>query len=247
MKTIFFNQYSIYDGTLILVNPEYPLQSSGQKELVPASPDYPDILLRRDAADVLQIILKKLSAEKQIIPVSGYRSGEEQTKLYHDSLIENGADFTKKFVAWPGHSEHQTGLAIDLGLYSDHIDFIRPDFPYDGICEAFRKAAPGYGFIERYPAGKETITGITHEPWHFRYVGVPHAELMANRSLTLEEYSDFLKTCTREHPLSFQGFQIYYVPASEASAPIFLPEDADYQISGNNIDGFFVTVRRQNG
>ena len=78
-------------------------------------------------------------------------------------------------------SEHQTGLAIDLGLASEEIDVIRPNFPYSGVCAAFRKQAADYGFILRYPAGKEAVTGIAYEPWHFRYVGVPHARFMLNR------------------------------------------------------------------
>ncbi len=113
---------------------------------------------------------------------------EEQTQIYEDSLRENGGEFTKKFVALPGCSEHQTGLAIDLGLCKEEIDFICPDFPYEGICQKFRQMAPDYGFVERYPAGKEKVTGIGHEPWHFRYVGRPHARIMTDRGLVLEEY-----------------------------------------------------------
>lgn len=64
-------------------------------------------------------------------------------------LQENGTEFTAKFVAMPGHSEHQTGLAIDLGLRQPDIDFIRPAFPYEGICQKFRELAPAFGFIER--------------------------------------------------------------------------------------------------
>ena len=81
-------------------------------------------------------------------------------------------------MALPGCSEHQTGLAIDLGKAAGYIDFIRPAFPYDGVCGRFRRLAARYGFIERYQRGKEEVTGISAEPWHFRYVGAPHAQLM---------------------------------------------------------------------
>lgn len=230
---------------MILVNPTYPLQRGGINRLVPVNEDSPDILLRRDAASVLQTILEKVSAERKIVPVSGYRSQEEQRQIFNDSLKENGVEFTKKYVALPGHSEHQTGMAIDLGLYSDHVDFIRPDFPYDGVCEVFRETAPGYGFVERYPAHKENITGIAHEPWHFRYVGFPHSEIMTDSGLTLEEYSDFIKNYTSEHPLMYNGIEMYYVPAAGESTEICLPENALYQLSGNNIDGFIVTIWRK--
>ena len=91
-------------------------------------------------------------------------------------------------MALPGHSEHQTGLAIDLGLRGPEIDFIRPDFPYEGVCQRFRERAADFGFVERYPAGKEAVIGIAHEPWHFRYVGPSHAREMVHRGLVLEEY-----------------------------------------------------------
>ena len=121
-------------------------------------------------------------------PVSGWRSFEEQTDIYQNSLVKNGRSFTRKYVALPGHSEHQTGLAIDLGLRGPELDFIRPDFPYTGICQRFRERAVDFGFVERYPAGKEAVTGITHEPWHFRYVGPAHAREIVRRGLALEEY-----------------------------------------------------------
>lgn len=79
-----------------------------------------------------------------------------------------------------------------MGLNKQDIDFIRPDFPYDGICGEFRKVAPNYGFIQRYTEDKEKITGISHEPWHFRYVGYPHSQIITERGLSLEEYIEFV-------------------------------------------------------
>ena len=158
----------LYRGSLVLVNAGHPLRHENNRieKLTPVDARFPDILLRTDAADALKMILKKIGAGSSIVPVSGCRSAEEQTAIYNNSLRENGKEFTKKYVAMPGRSEHQTGLAIDLGLNKKKIDFIRPDFPYDGICGEFRKAAPDYGFIERYAGEKEEITGIAHEPWH---------------------------------------------------------------------------------
>lgn len=68
--------------------------------------------------------------------------------------------------------------------------------PWSEICQIFRDRAADYGFIERYPKGKENITHIGHEPWHFRYVGVEHAKQMTERNLTLEEYVEWLKNTT---------------------------------------------------
>ena len=239
MNAITLDKSEIHEGNLILVNAAHPLRGGAPGELVPVN--HSGVLLRREAADALRAILEAISADGQIVPVSGYRSAEEQARIYGDSLRESGAEFTRKYVALPGCSEHQTGLAIDLGLYSERIDFIRPDFPYDGICEAFRRAAPRYGFVERYPAGRERITGIAHEPWHFRYVGFPHSEIMAERKLTLEEYVQFVKNRSQ----TVHGIELFFVPAAGDSPEIRLPEHAAYRLSGDNVDGFIATVWRK--
>ncbi len=175
-------------NTLILVNRHHAYPANAPQDLVPVHPDSPDILMEREAAQALARLMEQIDDWRHIVPVSGWRSFEEQQMIYLDSLRDNGREFTQQYVALPGHSEHQTGLAIDLGLRQPDIDFIRPNFPYEGICQEFRKLAPAYGFIQRYPAGKETVTGIAHEPWHFRYVGRPHGERITERGLTLEEY-----------------------------------------------------------
>lgn len=251
MKTIELEKKNIYCGTLLLVNEHYPLKSSNMKSLVPADVRFPDILMKRDAANVLQLILEKISAGNAIVPVSGYRSSQEQAAIYDGSLKDNGEDFTRKYVALPNHSEHQTGLAIDLGLNKKDIDFICPDFPYEGICDEFRRTAPDYGFTQRYAKGKEEITGISHEPWHFRYVGYPHSRIIEDNGFALEEYAEFIKAYRDDcrfvykHPLGAE-VEIYYVPANDDTTLISMPENCVYQISGNNIDGFIVTVWRKN-
>ena len=147
-----------------------------------ASADDPKRLLEADAAQAAEeLFAYAKAAGLSLWGISGYRPYSRQAEIYR-----NAADI--RYVAPPGVSEHQTGLAIDLGLTQPDIDFLRPYFPYEGICQRFRELAPAYGFIERYPAGKEHITGIAHEPWHFRYVGTPHSEIMAFKGLTLEEY-----------------------------------------------------------
>lgn len=239
----------IYTGNLALINAHYPLHDTAANNLTPADPRLPDILIQRDAANVLQLILDKISAKNAIVPVSGYRSFAEQRSIFDDSLRENGEEFTKKYVALPNHSEHQTGLAIDLGLNQADIDFIRPDFPYEGICDEFRKMAPCYGFIERYAKGKEEITGISHEPWHFRYVGYPHSKIIEENDFSLEEYITFIKAFGEHNRYIYHGkdrtvTEVYYVPVKGEETEIFLSDSSVYQISGNNIDGFIVTVWR---
>jgi len=249
MKQVIIEREKIYRGNLLLVNASYPLKNTEKerkKGLVPACVYFPAILLKRDAANILQMVLEKISQGSLIVPVSGYRTQKEQEDIYNGSLRDNGEEFTKKYVALPCHSEHQTGLAIDLGLYKEKIDFIRPDFPYTGICNKFRKAASAYGFIERYQKDKEDITGISHEPWHFRYVGYPHSRIITDNNFSLEEYIEFIKNYTKNNKLMYKDksgtiTQIYYVPAEDQTV-INLPDRCTSQVSGNNTDGFIVTV-----
>lgn len=175
------------DGRLILVNSENPYREEYVRELVPLSSG---ILLEREAAVNLLRLLESINGYKDIVPVSGWRSVWEQQEIWDNSVKENGIIFTRRFVAAPLHSEHHTGLAVDLALKTENIDFICPEFPYSGICQIFREAAPRFGFIERYPEDKEHITKISHEPWHFRYVGREAATEIVKRGMCLEEFLD---------------------------------------------------------
>ncbi len=254
MRTLNINLASIYNGSLILVNSEHPISGKNNNygaSLVSVGTVYPEVLLDYVAAKELSQVLNDLNANDSIIPVSGYRTPEEQKQIYADSLRENGIDFTKSYVALPDRSEHQTGLAIDLAENKREIDFIRPHFPYTGLCMQFRKKALRYGFIERYPKGKEEITGISHEPWHFRYVGYPHSEIMNIKNLTLEEYLKFLKNYpyNGKHLKYFNNdfsYEIFYISHSNMKKiPPELPNNVPYQISGNNMDGFIITLRKK--
>lgn len=253
MKTLNFSTHSIYRGDLILINSEYPIYDKDNNygtSLVSVGNEYTDILLDYVAAKKLSQIFIDLNIKDRIIPVSGYRNGKEQNQIYTDSLDENGYGFTNKYVALPGHSEHQTGLAIDLAENKGEFDFIRPLFPYTGLCMQFRRLAIRYGFIERYPRGKEKITGIAHEPWHFRYVGYPHSEIMHLNNFTLEEYLIYLKNYhyKRKHLQFFYSdfnYEIFYVDNTSLSKLLIeLPGSISYQISGNNMDGFIITLRK---
>lgn len=235
----------IHSGLLVLVNAEHPIRRRERPVLAPAAPGS-DVLFDTRAAAMLTGLISRLGAAGEIVPVSGWRSMREQREIWDGSMAENGTEFTRKYVALPGCSEHQTGLAIDLALRSDNIDFIRPDFPYDGICGRFRALAADYGFIERYQAGKEHITGIAAEPWHFRYVGRPHARLMSDNGLCLEEYVELLRSYPYPERLLETRGGVYEadVGFAFAKSKLELP-DAPYQISGNNVDGYIYTLWRK--
>lgn len=260
-----FANSAIYEGNLILVNREHPLKIKHpyrNYELTKPVPRFPEILLRNVATTHLKEIFRKIGSKEAIVPVSGYRSLREQTELYNSSWEQNGEEYTKKFVARPNESEHQTGLAIDVAEYSEQIDFICPKFSYNGVAGKFREVAAEYGFIERYPKGKEEITGIAHEPWHFRYVGVPHAKIMTMLGMTMEEYMFYLKQfpyhieigdvpsreSENERGFIYQSgkleYHIYYVKADSQRTTILLPSDSDFELSGNNVDGFILTIKK---
>ena len=115
--------------------------------------------------------------------VSSFRSYNYQKKVYDEYVKEFGMSKTNTFSAKPGHSEHQTGLALDIG--EDNDDYIKnPESKW------LRNNAHKFGFIIRYPKGKEWITGYKYEPWHIRYVGVKHATKIYNKKITLEELID---------------------------------------------------------
>lgn len=112
---------------------------------------------------------------------SGYRSYATQSSIYQDNVTRYGEAMADSFSARPGYSEHQTGLAIDVNTIDDS---------FAGTPEARWLAdhAHEYGFIIRYPEGKENITGYQYKPWHIRYLGIDTATAVSNSGLTLEEY-----------------------------------------------------------
>lgn len=236
-------------GALLLAAPKLPLVHFPEaEEMVSPFMGQPGILMEAQAAQHLQALLKDIQCENEITAVSGFRTQKEQEQIWRDSVRENGVAFTKKYVARPGCSEHQTGLAIDLAENKEHIDFIRPHFPYTGIFGRFRERAPYFGFVERYQEGKESITGIGAEPWHFRYVGYPHSVIITERKFALEEYIGFLKDNTEpRHPYNYHtkeaDIEILYIPVKSAGTVIFhIPDHAPYLLSGTNEGGVVLSI-----
>lgn len=183
------NQLYLENFYLQLVNREHPArQTPDTARLLASHPDYPDILMEAYAARALHRLLDAIHGFQEIALVSGFRSHKEQIDIWESCEREHGSRYRDQFVAPPGCSEHETGLAIDVAARTKQIDFICPSFPNTGIYEEFRRKAPEFGFIERYPKGKERLTRIACEPWHFRYVGTPHAWIITENHLVLEEY-----------------------------------------------------------
>ena len=119
--------------------------------------------------------------------ISGFRTNEKQDTLFNNSIKKNGLDHALIYSAKPGYSEHQLGLAID-------INSVEESFKNTNEYKWLKNNSYKYGFIERYPEGKEKITGFGYEPWHYRYLGVDVATKIFTENITYEEYvAKFLK------------------------------------------------------
>ena len=114
---------------------------------------------------------------------STYRDYYYQEKLYNNYVKEYGLEYADKCSARPGHSEHQTGLAVDVRGSNGDYNIFEKSNEFDWMIKNCYK----YGFVLRYPTNKEHITGFKYEPWDYRYVG-DVAEYLYNNNLTFEEY-----------------------------------------------------------
>ncbi len=212
------------DQSLMLVNRENILPDDFSADIV----EYKDsgVEMNRCITDSYSELSKAVADNfgENLYIISSYRTAEEQEEIED----EQGSD-----TAMPsGSSEHQTGLALDV--YVDR---------YAG--KAFIKSEAGrfvnencwkYGFIIRYPAAKKSVTGIDYEPWHIRYVGSPHAELISKGCVTLEEYYE---------ELEYGKFYKYdgYIITRQSGEFLEIPQGKNCVISSDNMGGYVITVK----
>lgn len=237
--TIEIAEDQVYRGSLILVDQDHPVRPEavvddvvklyGNKELVRGYGLLNDSI--RLSRAIAEKFLEMTSAAKRdgvkhFLISSGYRTEDEQEELFRQMGAES---------AMPaGHSEHNLGLSLDIGSTEDEMSRAPEGKWLSG--NAWK-----YGFILRYPKDKTEVTGIKFEPWHFRYVGLPHSMIMKKKNLALEEYLEFLKE-KKVYSASANGvkYEISYYPvAGKATVPV--PESGEYEISGDNIGGVIVT------
>lgn len=163
---------------LMLVNSEHPLPEDFSPELIEYNGARMHPLMRDPYIALRDDVQAKTGI--RIYVASDYRTPEEQAEINKES--ESG-------IAAPvGCSEHEAGLALDV--YAPHCDGMR--FLRSRAGREVNRICADYGYIIRYPEGAQSITGISYEPWHLRYVGQPHARIMTDSRLTLEEYFDHL-------------------------------------------------------
>jgi D-alanyl-D-alanine carboxypeptidase len=146
--------------------------------------------LRKEAAEALEKLFAGAKADGiELRAVSGYRSYERQVSIYNNNVKTKGQEYTDRVSSVPGHSEHQTGLAIDVSSPSVG-NALEEVFGTSKEGQWLAEHAAEYGYIIRYPKGEDDITGYVYEPWHIRYVGTDLAPDVVKSGLTLEEYFD---------------------------------------------------------
>ncbi len=165
----------------------------------------------------------------------GFRTYEQQVERHNSGR-------SKTFG--PGFTDYHTGRTFDMFLMDETSS---SGYSYFTADDWFNENAGSYGFILRYPEGKQEITGENPRPYTYRYVGTPHASYINFNQLCLEEYIEEVKTHTIEKPLEITAgssvYNVYYVPAKESgNTEVPVPEGKTYEISGCNAGGFIVTV-----
>ncbi len=260
--TVDIENSKIYEGPLVLVNNyneckfdgenlvsvlEYAQEKGNEKYIVA---DY-DVKVNSSIVESLDKMLSDFHDvynDDSVMVASGYRSKQLQEELYAEEQQKDDTEEADgELVAVPGYSEHQTGYAVDLSISlgeGSYVEYTNND-DYQWMLDNCSK----YGYILRYPPDKIDITEIAHETWHYRYVGTPHASYIMQNNLCLEEYIMLVKGCDRSNPLyvtdlTLTNWMIYYVPATAGEqTAVTVPINNDYQVYGNNSDGFIVAVK----
>ncbi|NQX43742.1 M15 family metallopeptidase [Paenibacillus tritici] len=230
----------IYKGDLLLVNKDYPVHETGVSRDIVSLLDHEELTagyglldhktqLSRQVAEKFAEMVQAASGEdiNHFLISSGYRDNAKQKQLYE----EKGADYALP----PGYSEHNLGLSLDIGSSQMSMSHA-PEGQW------LRDNAWDYGFILRYPEDKTEITGIQYEPWHFRYVGLPHSIIMRDKNFTLEEYLEFLKQQqTITTTVNGTHYQISYIEV-KGNTPVPVPAGQHIELSGDNMDGVIMTA-----
>lgn len=180
---------------LALVNKSFALPEDYIPEdlMVPDVPfpfteDLPKKYMRENAAHALEDLFEAAEeAGLEMFAQSGYRSYDRQVDVFAANAAQHGEEHANTFSARPGESEHQTGLAMDVTSTEVNLELVT-EFGDTEEGKWLAVHAPDYGFIIRFPEGKEDITGYQYEPWHVRYVGEKTAKYITEQDITLEEY-----------------------------------------------------------
>ncbi len=232
----------VYRGELLLIDNAHPVHEAGTRKDIVNLYIHQELVngygLRDTTISLSKLVTERWQAMvraaktdgvRHFVVNSGYRNEAEQRQLYESKGPDDALP--------PGFSEHNLGLSMDIGSAKAEMSRA-PEGSW------LSKNAWKYGFILRYPKDKTAVTGIQFEPWHFRYVGLPHSVIMHENDWTLEEYLDELKRA-KSMAAHVEGttYRISYYPVSAPQADIDVPVEGTYTVSGDNKGGIIVTVR----
>ena len=212
---------------LLLVNREHPLPQDFEADIVFYRDT--DVYMNRSVVEDygrLSDYIRENMGNRLYVS-STYRSYEDQERVYN----EEGPDV----AALPGQSEHQTGLALDVYV----MYFAGEGFIDSQVGRYVNEHCSEYGFIIRYPEGEEEITGFAYEPWHIRYVGQPHASIIAEYNITLEEYIDCLELYQW---YEYDGYLIARFPEDDVLIPASFANRDNITYCPDNTGNIIVTV-----
>lgn len=248
--TITLAQSEIYTGDLLLVNNQYRYRvpDAKQSRLVSLynQAGFRSVYRLKNAHVALNVDIIFDFANM----LGSLKASFANKSLSSDVLLIQNAAVVNDPASVPASSdENSTGLSFDIKVYITSGELagkIRRLNEDEQKWLADNCAA--YGFILRYGEGKSDITGKETDLYHFRYVGIPHSTYMKANNLCLEEYIDLLKTQTYDRPLKVTAggasYEVYYVKSTGAVTTANVQNGADYTVSGNNVDGFIITVKK---
>lgn len=247
------------NGYLFLVNREYPLAPDfANPGLAPLDSPYvhnyhADMLFEKYAAEMLGQMASDFYQQtgRKFINISTYRTFEHQERIFNSRIQMNRTRFgmsyqeafekAAKIVAIPGTSEHQSGLAIDFTTQ----ELLQKSQPLvEGFANTIdgqwlKEYAAGYGFILSFPKDKTEITSIVYEPWHYRYVGLPHSKIIMEKQIVLSEYLEMLE---EEKLIFWNGYTLYYLDPSAWFTEQIRYSPEIMKVESDNRGGAIITV-----
>lgn len=216
-----------FNQSLMLINKEYMLGDSFQAEMAEYKTTgvMMNSSMTADYGKLSKSVTDKFS--QTLLVMSSYRTAEEQKELYD----EKGPDT----AITPGASEHQSGLALDVYVKN----YAGEGFLKSEVGRYVNSNCQNFGFIIRYPQFTDDITGIRFEPWHIRYVGLPHSKIIYSNAMTLEEYIDTINI--GEFYKSGEYIYTRQVEGTDIEVPSNCTE---YVISSDNTGCYIITGKR---
>lgn len=219
------NSDIIYNQSMMLINKENPLDNDYEADITEYNTKGLEMnrCITKDFKQLSDAVFKNCS--EYLYVMSSYRTANDQAAIY----AEQGSEVAER----PGSSEHQTGLALDVYVNG----FAGSGFLKSEAGRYVNSHCWEYGFIIRYPLLKSSVTGIDYEPWHLRYVGLPHSEIISQNGIAFEEYIDLFEYG------EFYQYNNYLISRQRGDVLKVPVEFEECIVSDDNCGGYFITAK----